>query len=98
MRPNHSGQSKASAERLVKDIRGANRRHFSAKDKIRIVLECLRGGDGIAELCRKEGIKKACITPGPRSSWRPANADFLLTLPVLQPAAGAGPAPRNACP
>ena len=30
--------------------------HFSAEDKIRIVLEGLRGDDSIAELCRKEGI------------------------------------------
>ncbi len=39
MRPKHSGQSKRSAERVVKDIRRATRRHFSAEDKIRIVLE-----------------------------------------------------------
>ena len=56
MRPKHSGQPKASAERVVKDIRRATRRHFSAEDKIRIVLEGLRGDDSIAELCRREGI------------------------------------------
>src|SRR6188768_214836 len=44
------------AERVVKDIRRAMRRHFSAEEKIRIVLEGLRGEDSIAELCRKEGI------------------------------------------
>ncbi|TXH01518.1 MAG: IS3 family transposase, partial [Rhodocyclaceae bacterium] len=59
MRPKHSGQSKASAERVVKDIRRATRRHFSAEDKIRIVLEGLRGDDSIAELCRKEGIAQS---------------------------------------
>ena len=48
--------TKAPAERVVKDIRRATRRHFSAEDKIRIVLEGLRGEDSIAELCRKEGI------------------------------------------
>jgi transposase len=32
------------------------RRHFSAEDEIRIVLEGLRGEDSIAELCRREGI------------------------------------------
>jgi transposase len=36
----------------VKNIRRATRRHFSAEDKIRIVLEGLRGEDSIAELCR----------------------------------------------
>jgi transposase len=45
-----------SAERVVKDIRRATRRHFTAEDKIRIVLEGLRGEDSIAELCRREGI------------------------------------------
>jgi len=40
----------------VKDIRRATRRHFSAEDKIRVVLEGLRGEDSIAELCRREGI------------------------------------------
>ena len=34
----------------------SHRRHFSAEEKIRIVLEGLRGEDSIAELCRKEGI------------------------------------------
>ena len=49
-------QALASAEETVRDIRRATRRHFSAEEKIRIVLEGLRGEDSIAELCRKEGI------------------------------------------
>jgi len=44
---------------VVKDIRRATRRHFSAEDKIRIVLDGLRGEDSIAELCRKEGIAQS---------------------------------------
>ena len=48
--------SKAPAEQVVKDIRRQTRRHFSAEDKIRIVLEGVRGEDSIAELCRREGI------------------------------------------
>src|SRR5262245_17514502 len=47
---------KEPATEVVKKIRRATRRHFSAEDKIRIVLEGLRGEDSIAELCRKEGI------------------------------------------
>ena len=47
---------KESAEKVVKDIRRATRRHFSAEDKIRIVVEGLRGEESIAELCRREGI------------------------------------------
>ena len=50
---------KAPAEAVVKDIRRQTRRHFSAEDKIRIVLEGLRGEDSIAELCRKEGIAQS---------------------------------------
>ena len=51
--------AKAPAEQVMKDIRRATRRHFSAEDKIRIVLEGLRGDDSIAELCRKEGIAQS---------------------------------------
>jgi len=43
-------------ERVVKDIRRKTRKHHSAEEKIRIVLEGLRGEDSIAELCRREGI------------------------------------------
>jgi transposase len=45
-----------SAEEAIKDIRRATRRHWSAEDKIRIVLEGLRGEDSISELCRREGV------------------------------------------
>jgi transposase len=51
-----SEPDKVPAEQVIKDIRRATRRHFSAEDKIRIVLEGLRGEDSIAELCRREGI------------------------------------------
>src|ERR1700690_2180375 len=51
-----TGPAKEPAEQVVKDIRRATRRHFSAEDKIRIVLEGLRGEDSIAGLCRREGI------------------------------------------
>ena len=51
-----SNPYKDSAEKTVRDIRRRTRRYYSAEDKIRIVLEGLRGEDSIAELCRKEGI------------------------------------------
>ena len=57
MRRNTKHQ-KASAEKVVKDIRRATRRQFGAEEKIRIVLEGLRGEDSIAELCRREGINQ----------------------------------------
>ena len=54
-----SSIAKKPAEQVVKDIRRATRRHFSAEDKTRIVLDGLRGKDSIAELCRKEGIAQS---------------------------------------
>jgi transposase len=48
-----------SAEKTVRDIRRATRRQYSAEEKIRIVLEGLRGEASIAELCRKEGIAQS---------------------------------------
>ena len=49
---------KDSTEKTVRDIRRATRKNYSAEEKIRIVLEGLRGEDSIAELCRKEGINQ----------------------------------------
>lgn len=47
-----------AAEKTVRDIRRATRQHFSAEDKVRIVIAGLRGEDSIAELCRQEGINQ----------------------------------------
>ena len=44
---------------MVKDIRRANRKLYSAEEKIRIVIDGLRGDHSIAELCRKEGIAQS---------------------------------------
>src|SRR5215216_1466810 len=52
----HSEPVKEPAEQVIKEIRRATRRQFSAEEKIRIVLSGLRGEDSIAELCRREGI------------------------------------------
>ena len=76
-----SSRSKMPAEQVVKDIRHKTRRHFSAEDKIRIVLDGLLGDDSFAELCRREGI----TTLGPKISWRPASATRLAIRPVLRP-------------
>src|SRR5512146_2832932 len=50
------GKERVSAEELVNDIRRKTRRKYNAEEKIRIVLEGLRGEDSIADLCRREGI------------------------------------------
>ncbi len=53
----HTRTSKQSAsERIVKDIKRKTRKQYSAEEKIRIVLDGLRGEESIAELCRREGI------------------------------------------
>ena len=54
-----SGPQASSPEKLVRDIRRATRKHRSAEEKIRIVLEGLRGESSIAELCRREGIAES---------------------------------------
>ena len=56
MRRRKSGPEKQPAEDAIRDIRRATRRHFSAEEKIRVVLEGLRGEESVAELCRREGI------------------------------------------
>ena len=50
---------KTPSEQLVKNIRRATRKHYSAEEKIRIVLDGLRGEYSIAELCRREGIAES---------------------------------------
>ncbi len=53
-----SGSVKEPAEKVVQNIRRATRKRYSAEEKIRIVLEGLRGEDSIAELCRREGVSQ----------------------------------------
>lgn len=52
-------KKKASAESTVRTIRRQTRKKYNAEDKIRIVIEGLRGESTIAELCRKEGISQS---------------------------------------
>jgi transposase len=56
-----SNSTPASSETLVRNIRRATRKHHAAEEKIRIVLDGLRGETSIAELCRREGIAESCI-------------------------------------
>ena len=79
-----TGTRKSPGEKIVKDIERATRKHYSSEEKIRIVLDGLRGEDSIAELCRPlpgrvmqsmipRGAKaspKASTTNGPRTSWK----------------------------
>ena len=52
-------KKKQSATNAVREIRRQTRRRYSTEEKIRIVLEGLRGEESVAELCRREGIAKS---------------------------------------
>ncbi len=54
-----SGPRRIPSEKVIKDIRRATRKQYSAEEKIRIVLDGLRGEETIAELCRREGIAQS---------------------------------------
>ena len=54
-----SNSTPVTSENLVRDIRRATRKHHAAEEKIRIVLDGLRGETSIAELCRREGIAES---------------------------------------
>jgi len=49
-------KKQTTTEKKVREIRRQTRKKYSAEEKIRIILEGLRGEESIAELCRKEGI------------------------------------------
>ena len=53
------GRHRKSAEAVIKDIKRQTRRKFSSEEKIRIVLEGLKGEESVAEICRLEGIAPA---------------------------------------
>jgi putative transposase len=52
-------ETQNTSEQVVKDIRRATRKHHAAEEKIRVVLDGLRGEYSIAELCRREGIAES---------------------------------------
>ncbi|SDQ73618.1 transposase [Pseudovibrio sp. Tun.PSC04-5.I4] len=53
-----TGTRNSPGEKIIKDIKRATRKHYSSEEKIRIVLDGLRGEDSIAELCRHEGLSQ----------------------------------------
>ena len=54
-----SGTQKEPAQQVIKDIRLATRKQYSAEEKIRVVLEDFRGEESFAALCRREGITES---------------------------------------
>jgi transposase len=87
-----TGKQGSSPESIVREIKRQTRRKFTAEEKIRIVLEGLRGEAGISDLCRKEGIhptmyykwSKAFLEAGKRQlngdSIREAGSDEVKEL------------------
>ena len=75
-------KKKISVESTVRDIRRKTRKKYSAEEKIRIVLEGLRGESTVAELCRREGIaqslyykwSKEFIPKDIGTMWRPGSS------------------------
>ena len=56
---NNKSRSRQAAEQHVKSIRRATRKQYSAEEKIRIMIEGLRGEHSIAELCRRKQIAQS---------------------------------------
>ena len=54
-----SNSTPVTSEKLVREIRRATRKQYSAEEKIRIVLDGLSGETAIAELCRRQGIAES---------------------------------------
>ena len=82
MRTKHLN-SKKSAEQVVKDICRVTRKQYPAEEKIRIVLDGLRGEDSIAELCRREGIAQPyekCTGVNITKNFRLLHAGHFSTL------------------
>lgn len=77
--------TKPSAEKVIKDIRCITRKQYGAEEKIRIVLEGLRGEESIAALCRREAMRRAYVTIGRRSSCKPARSGWRVTRRAPRP-------------
>ncbi len=65
---------KDPTEKMVRDIRRKTRRKHSTEEKIRIVLEGLRGEESIAALCRREGIAESLYYSWSKEFWKPARS------------------------
>ena len=85
-----TGTRKSPGEKLVKDIKRATRKQYSSEEKIRIVLDGLRGEDSIAELCRREPLSRfVAIQPDKNRHKLNLNIDSISLLyatpPYVQP-------------
>ncbi len=85
-------RKKQSAENTVKNIRRRARRKYNAEEKIRIVIEGLRGDLSVAELCRREGITQSLyykmegVASNAKNFWKRVKRDCPATASVRQTA------------
>ncbi len=77
---------KQSTEAAVREIRRRTRRKFSPEEKIRIVLDGLRGEQSVSELYRREGSRPTSTTAGARTSWKRARSSWRGTPFAKRPA------------
>ena len=78
-----NGTRKSPGEKIVKDIKRATRKQYSSEEKIRIVLDGLRGEVSIAELCRREGISQGIYYKWSKDfmqSWRELGAQVKIYM------------------
>ena len=61
----------SSSEQIIRDIKRKTRKQYNAEEKIRIVLDGLRGEDSCAD---EKALPKVFITSGPRTLWKPARS------------------------
>ena len=80
-----SGPEKQPAEDAIRDIRRATRRHFSAEEKIRIVLEGLRGEESMPSSAAARASPRRCTMAGRKSSRRPARGGLPATRRAPRP-------------
>ena len=81
-----SAQSNASVEKAVRDIRRKTRRRHSTEERIRILLEGLRGEDSIASLCRREGIAESLYYTWSKEFLEAGKGALPVTQPARRPA------------
>lgn len=77
--------SKQAADQLVRGIKRKTRKHYSAEEKIRVVLAGLRGEESIAALCRREGIAESLYYSWSKEFLEAGKAVYLATRLARRP-------------
>ena len=67
-------KTQKSPESVVREIKRRTRRKFNSEEKIRVILEGLKGEDSIAEICRREGIAPSVYYKWSKTFWRLARS------------------------